>query len=129
MGACAQVRELALGIKADGLLIRKILDQLHLVRLALFLHKLNGLVPGQHKGLHRKIFLDNLHHLPFQLLQILRGKSALAVEIIVKSVVNGRSDGQLGLRVQALHSLSQHMGGGVADRPQLVLRFLNASVR
>ena len=129
MGACAQVRKLALSIKADGLLVRKILDQLHLVRLALFLHKLNGLVPGQHKGLHRKIFLDNLRHLPFQLLQILRGKSALAVKIIVKSVVNGRSDGQLGLRVQALHSLSQHMGGGVADRPQLVLRFLNASVR
>ena len=129
VGACAQIRKLSLGVEADGLTLRQILNQFYLVGLILLLHQLDSLVSWQGKGLNRKIFLHDLCHLRFQLLQILRSKTAFPVKIIIKSVVNGRSNGQLCLRVQALHRLCQHMGGRVAQHSQLVLCFLDASVR
>ena len=117
MWSGTQIHELALLIKADGLLVRQVLNQLHLIRLGLFLHGPDRLIPWQHKWLNRKIFLYDLCHLSFQLLQILRRESALPVKIIVKPVVNGWSDCQLCLRIQPLHCLCQHVGCCVADGP------------
>ena len=113
MGAGAQVHELTLLIEGDVRVLRQIVDQLHLVRLVLFLHIGDGLRPGQLKALQLQLLLADLAHLALDLLHDLRGEGEGRVHIIVKAVVDGRADGQLHLRVQALHGLGQDVGAGV----------------
>ncbi|MPN53330.1 hypothetical protein SDC9_200994 [bioreactor metagenome] len=113
MGAGAQVGELALLIEGDGDALRKIVDQLHLIGLALILHELDGLGPGQLKPLQLQLLLADFPHLGLHFLQYLRGKGERGVHIIVEALVDRGADGQLHLRVQALHGLSQNVGAGV----------------
>ena len=61
--------------------------------------------------------LDNLLHLGFQFIEILSGER-LGVEVIVKSLLDCRSDCHLRIRKQALDSLCEHMGCRVADNLQ-----------
>ncbi len=49
MGAGAQIGELALLVEGDVGVLRQIMDQLHLVGLALLLHELEGLFRGSSK--------------------------------------------------------------------------------
>ena len=48
-------------------ILRQILDQFHLIRLALLLHELNRLRPGQLKPLQLQLLLADLPHLPLDL--------------------------------------------------------------
>ena len=113
MGSGAEVGELPLLVEADGGFLGKIVDQLHLVELTLFLHELHGLSPGQLKALQLQLLLADLAHLTFDLLHDLRGKGERGVHVVVKALVDGGSDGQLHLGVQALDGLGQHVGAGV----------------
>ena len=113
MGAGTEVGELTLSVEADDGVLRQVVDQLHLVRLALFLHELQGFLPGQLKALQLQLLLADLAHLALDLFHDLRGEGKGRVHVIVKAVVDGRADGQLHLRVQALHSLGQDVGAGV----------------
>ena len=99
MGAGAQVGELALAVEADDGVLRQVVDQLHLVRLALLFHEGDGLGAGQLKALQLQLLLADLAHLGFQSLQVCRGEGDGSIEIIVKAIVDGGADGQLHLGV------------------------------
>ena len=113
MGAGAQVGELALLVEGDVGIGGQILDQLHLVGLALLLHELDGLFPGQLKPLQLQLLLADLAHLALDLLHDLGGKGEGRVHIVIEAFLDRGADGQLHLRVQTLDGLSQNMGAGV----------------
>ena len=110
-----QFDEITLLIEGNGLALRQILNQLHLVRLFPILHHLNRFFPRQCKVLQTVALLDDFLHLLLDLVQILPGQRR-HVEVIVESGVDGRSDGQLCLRVQVQHRLRQNVRTGVAIR-------------
>ena len=122
-GPGAQVGELALLIEGDVGVLGQILDQLHLEGLRLLLHELNGLGPGQLEPLQLQLLLADLPHLRLDLGQILLCEGKGCVQIVVKTAVDGRADGQLHLRPQALDSLSQHVGAGVPIGLAILLVF------
>jgi hypothetical protein len=70
---------------------------------------------------------DDLAHALLDLLQVLRREGAglavlllAQVEVVVEARVDGRPDGDLGLRVNPQHCLGHHMRGAVANLVQLV---------
>ena len=128
MGTGAQVSELALLVERDVGILGQILDQLHLVGLALFLHELDGLFPGQLKALQLQLFLADLAHLAFDLLHDLGGEGEGRVHIIIEALVNGRADGQLHLGVKPLDGLGQHMGAGMPIGAAILLIFKRIQV-
>ena len=117
MRPCAQIREIPLLIKGNLRILRKILDQLHLIRLALLFHKSNGFLSGKGETLQLLTLLDDFLHLSFQLIQILPGKR-LVLKIIIKAGINTWPDSKLGFREHMLHRLSKHMGSRMADHSQ-----------
>ena len=112
--AGAEVGELSLLIEADGLALRQVLDELHLIGLVPVRHELDGLFARQLEALDGQLLLADAAHLLFQLLQHLGGEGHVAVYIVVKAVLNSGAYGQLALRVQALDGLGQDVAGGVA---------------
>ena len=113
MGAGAQVHELALLVEGDDGVLRQVVDELHLVGLSPLLHVGDGLLPGQLEALQLQLLLADLPHLCLQLLHLGLGEGLGGVEVVVEAVVDAGADGQLHLRVQALHGLGQHVGAGV----------------
>ena len=113
MGAGAQIHKIALTVEGDGLALGGVLlEQLQLIRL--IRHQLTGLLRRQKKLLNRKCFLDDFIHFLLNGGQILRQKRLFAVEIVIKSAVDGGADGQLGIREQTQHGLCQNVGRGMA---------------
>ena len=114
MRAGAQIGKLALLVEAYGRIFRQIPDELDLVGLVLLLHELYGLFAGQLEALYGQLLLAYLAHLGLELLEDLGGEGDVGVDIVVEAVVYSRSDGQLGLGVQALHRLGEDVAGAVA---------------
>ena len=113
MGTGAQVGELALLVEGDGSILRQILDQFHLIRLALLLHELNGFLAGQLEALQLQLLLADLPHLGLDLGHVLRGKGKGCVHIVVPALLDGGADGQLHLGPQALDGLRHDVRAGV----------------
>ena len=113
MGTGAQVGELALLIEGDMGILRQILNELHLVGLALFLHELDGLRPGQLKALQLQLLLADLPHLSLDLGHVLRSKGEGRVHIVIPALLDGRADSQLHLRPQALNGLRHDVRAGM----------------
>ena len=65
-------------------------------------------------GVVYETFLDDLPHLNFDLLQDLRGENGLGVDVIIEAVVDGGSDGQLGIGIEPLDRLRQYVRRRVA---------------
>ena len=124
MGAGTEIREFPLAVETDDGVLRKVLNQLHLVGLVFLLEEPDGIFSWKFKALQRQIFLHNLLHLGFDGREILGGDWGLNIQIIVEAVVDGRADGQLRLRVQTLDGLGHNVGSGVAEgvTPSLVLK-------
>ena len=110
----AQIGEIALTIEGDHRVLGQIVDQLDLVRLTFGLHQFQRLGAGQLKALERVIRLDDALHFLFDLLEIVGRKGLGAIKVIVETVVDSRTDGQLGIRIERLDRLRQHMGRSVA---------------
>ena len=121
MRACAQIHEFALTVKADYRILRQILDQLHLIVFVSLLHEGDRLITGKRKALQRQALLHDLLHFLFDCGKILAGNGLLKFKIIVKAVLDGRSDRQLRIRIQALYRLCQNMGSGMAEGSRSVL--------
>ncbi len=113
MGAGAQINELALLVEGNHRVLRQIADQLHLVRLALLLHKFDGIRPGHLRALQLQLFLADFPHLGLNLLHHLGGEGDGRIRVVIKALVDGGADGQLHLGIQALHRLRHHVGAGV----------------
>ena len=127
--ACTQICKLTLLIEADFLAFRKILNQLHLVRLLFFLHESNGFLSGQSKALNRKSFLYNLLHLRFDLFQILCCNRILKIHIIIKSICNRGTDCQLGAGIQALNCLCHYVAGRMTQSSQTLLVLCSQNIK
>ena len=92
---------------------RQVVDQLHLVGLLPLLHVLQGLLPGQLKALQLQLLLADLAHFALDLGQVLGGEGKGRVQIVIKTVFDGRADGQLHLGPQALDGLRHDVRAGV----------------
>ena len=114
MRAGAEVGKVALLIEADGRVLGQVVDKLDLIRLLALLHELDGLVTGQLKALKLQLLLADLAHLGFKLFKNFGGDGKGSVEVVVKAVGNGGADGELYLRVKALHGLCENVACGVA---------------
>ncbi len=109
----AKVGELPLPVKADDRILGKIPDQLRLIRLALPEHKINRLRPGQLKTLQRQLFLADPLHFLLKLLKDLRRENRLGIQVIIEAVLNGGTNCQLGIGIEALDRLGKNMAGGM----------------
>ena len=123
VGTGAQVHELSLLIEGDVGVGGQVVDQLHLVGLLPIFHVLQGLLPGQLKALQLQLLLADLAHFALDLGQVLGGEGKGRVQIVIKAVFDGRADGQLHLRMQALDGLGQDVGAGVPIGPAVFLVF------
>ena len=65
MRAGTKVREIPLFIEADNGILRQIFNQLHFIRLILFLHKCNGFLSRKFKTFDGRILLNDLLHFLF----------------------------------------------------------------
>ena len=121
MGAGAEVGEFALLVEGDDLVLRQVVNKFHLVRLVL--HQFQRFLPGQLEPLQLQLLFADLPHLRLDLGEHLAGKGKGSVHIIVKAVFDGRTNGQLDLRMQALDGLGQNVGAGVPVGAAVLLIF------
>ena len=128
VGAGAQVGELALPVEGDHRVLGQVVDELHLEGLALLLHEFDRFLTGQLEPLQLQLFLADLAHLGLKLGKLPLGEGLGGVEVVVEAVVDGRADGQLHLRVEALHGLGKHMGAGVPVSLAVLLVFKSVRI-
>ena len=114
---CADLHGL-LGVRIDVALV---LDELELVRLGSVLGA-SLIVGAIGLALEALAGLDDLLHLPLDLLQILGRERLRNVKVVVETAIDGRSDAELGTRENALHSLGENVRGGVADHAAPLFR-------
>ena len=120
MRTCAQVDEIALTIEGDLGVLGQIVDQLDLVGLVVALHQLDRLFARQHESLELVVRLDDLRHLALDHLQLFERDGRRKVEIVIKSLVDRRSDRKFDRRMHALHRLRENVRAGVTiDAPAL----------
>ena len=94
-----------------------LLNQLHLIGLALFLHQLDGFLRLQFKPLQGLILLDNLLHLALNGGQIIGSQVPGQVKIVIKALINRRADGEHRIREQPAYRLGHNMGGRMPIGP------------
>ena len=109
MRACAQVSELALLVEGNGSIFWQIVNQLYLVRLLTLFHELDGLCARQLEALELLLLLADLAHLCLESIEVLLREGERRIKIVVEAVVDGRADGQLDLRIQALDRLRENV--------------------
>ncbi len=114
----AQVGKAFLFIEGNDAVFGKVVDQFHLI--GFVFHELQGFLAGQLKAFEFGIFLDDARHFLFHVLEELGRGGLVHIKIVVKTVVDGRADGQLRLGAKRLHGLRQHVAGGMAQRPAAV---------
>ncbi len=105
--AGAEVGKFALTVKADFGVLGEVVDELYLVRLVL--HQLESLCTGQGKALDFEVFFNYFSHFSLDLLEDFGSEYYVAVEVVVKARVNGRTDSKLCLWIKALDSLCEHV--------------------
>ena len=105
-----------------ALVADQVLDELHLVVLALAAEALDRRVDGQLGAHERLVGGDVLAHLVLDAREVvLRDRRALGeLEVVVEAVLDGRADGDLHARIELHHRRGEHVGGVVADEPERV---------
>ena len=122
MRTCAQLIKLTLAEERYLLAFAGVLfDKLNLVVLTLGGHHFNSLIGIKLISLKGNSLLDDFFHLAFKLLKNLRRERNIDIKVIVEAVVNSRTYGELCLRIETLHSLSEDMRGGM---PESTLAFI-----
>ena len=126
-----QIHEVSLFIEADNRILRKVFNQFHLVRLVSLLHQSDGFFPGQGKALQTIALLHNLLHFLLNRSKIIAGYGLCKIKIVIKTIFNGRPNGQFCIRIQPFYGLRQNMGRGMAENLRTLaveFRFASASV-
>ena len=80
-----------------------------------------SLVLGDYSTHETLTLTNDAAHFLVQSTHILRSKCGLDVKVVVKAVSDGRTNTQLGFRVDALNGLCEHMRGGMAKDVEAVL--------
>ena len=123
MRADAHISVIPLLVKAYHSVIGKVAYVLLLIFLAVIVHKLYCLVPGENKRLNRNIFLYDFFHFSLDFLQILLGKLCVAqINIIVKAFFVCRAVCKIRMRIKTLYRLRHNVRGGMAHNVKLLLR-------
>ena len=112
----AQIGEAALRVETHRLDVGgEVVDQFHLVGLALLLEELHGLFPAHFAAREGLVLGGDLRHARFDLLQVLGREGRLVVEIVVEAVLDGGADRHLDVREDVLHRLGHDVGDAVAQ--------------
>ena len=118
------VEPVTLAIDGDFLTLRDdVVDDLDLVMLAEPAEDRLGLLAVQHFALDGQVALDDLAHARLDLFEVNRCKSLAACKVVIKAVLDGRPDGDLGPRKKLLHRLGHDVGGVVAQKLQRLVAF------
>ena len=118
MRPAAEIDPGTLAIEGDGLALRQVLDQFHLVLLARSPEVGDGGVAIPDLALEGGVALDDLAHARLDPRQIVQAERLVAGEVVVEAVLDRGPDGDLGAGEQLLHSLGHQVGGVVADGRQ-----------
>ena len=118
MRAATQVFEGSLSVQRDVFVGGNAGDDFSLVMLAQPLEIIDGFVARQHPTHHWLVFDSQFGHLFFNGYQVLGGERPLVTEIIIKAVLDHRTDGDLGVGKQLLDRVGQQVRCGVADHVQ-----------
>src|SRR5205807_10408749 len=111
--AAAEIDEARLLVGRDFVL-GKPPDHLALVILTTLFEELDSVLPAHLRAPERAIGADDLLNPRFALLQIFRGKRPLVGKIVIETLFNRRTDGQLRRRKKILDGLRHNMCAAVA---------------
>src|SRR5262245_16234862 len=89
------------------------IEEFDLVVLPTLPEILPHLLPWPLHTLHEVISGDDLAHLGLDAFQIFRRERLWTVEIVIKAIVDGGADGDLGLREEGFYGLRHDVGGAV----------------
>ena len=96
-------------VQRDFLAFRNLVDDLHLVGLATSLKYFTGPIAGHHFAQHIVILRNQLLYLGLDFFEIFLGEGLFAGNVVVKPVLDHRTHRHLGIRVQLLDRLPQHV--------------------
>lgn len=111
MRPTAQIDEVAMAVDAYGLALRQRLNDLNLERLVG--ERTQRGFTAQLLILEREIPRYGRPHVGINALQVLRGKGAGDLKVVVEAIVRWRADGQLGVREKLEDSVRHEMRRGV----------------
>ena len=118
MRAAAEIEPVALLVDLDGLVGRDRVDQLDLEHFAVVAEHLLGLLARPYLLGKGFVARDDLAHFLFDRGKIFRRERLVAEEVVIKAVLDGGTDRDLGAGPQRLHRFGQHMRGVVPDQLQ-----------
>ena len=118
MRATAQVKPVALLVNFQIFTGRNGVDEFNLEGLAFGFEQAANIVALPNFLGKRLVARDDLAHLGLDRRKIIGGKGLFAVKIVVKSVLDHRSNRDLRLGPERLHGFGQHMGAIMADQFQ-----------
>ena len=116
MGASAQVRERTLGVKGDTSVFQAF-KQFQFVRIALALKIGYGFGLGYFTALKSRRSAGQFQHFFLHFGEIIAGKSMVPkIDIVIKTLLNGRPNPQSNPGVQSLQGLRQKVGTRMPKR-------------
>ena len=113
MGSPAKVGELVHCVDGDDLVLRKVVDKLGLV--GLVLEKLKSLGTAYFLADKVLFLVDDIPHPLFDFWEIVHLERTREVKVIIKTILDGWSDCNLGIREHLQYCSCHNVGCGVSD--------------
>ena len=117
MGSATQIGELTLGVYGNGVIL-DFVQELELVSLPELFEQRPGFGHRQFPSLKRQILSDDLPHPLFDVLQVIGSERLRLVKIVIKSVFDGGTDGDLDIGIERFDGLGHDVGGRMAENIQ-----------
>ena len=112
MGAVAEVRKVAVGVDAEGVVLDSV-DDFELE--GLVVEEFIGLGAGDLGAPEGKVGGDGVGHLLFDGGKVFVSEGAWQIKVVVEAVLGGGADGELGLGEDGADGVGHDVGGGVSD--------------
>ena len=109
MRPAAEVGETPLFVERDLRVLGKVFNEFDLILFRIFGHEFDRLRAGQRKAFQGKIALDDLFHFLFDLAEVLLRDGRGKIDIVIKSVFDGRPDRKFTGREDRFDRLREHM--------------------
>src|SRR5690348_6283536 len=120
MRPAAEVDEVSLRVDRDRLPIWKALDQFHLILFAIGFEKVERFLLAHFPAMDGEVPCGNFTRPLLDLLEVFRSERPLIGEVVVETILERRSDGELGGRKELLDGLRHDVRAAVAvDLPAL----------
>ena len=102
-------------VQRDFLAFRNLVDDLHLVSLTASLEYFACPLASHDFAQHVVVLCDQFLYLDLDLLKVFLGEGFFASDVVIESVLDDRPDRHLGVWIQLLDRLSQHMSQRMAQ--------------